>query len=263
MKPRGSKSRSCGDEHRARLRDQFAIMRSVVGVGNMVVRMIDYDYSTPHSYAARIAHWISDPSTIRLRTSEMYGRDRAPSIEECRAFREKATTKRDRRTPEMFGCGHDREPMNIIEYSDGREKCMICHKAVQDKRRAAQEADRTRRAKLAEEARIAAKRAKAAAKAAYLVPIENHAVYGDILASVAKAFGLTVAELKGEGRACLYIGARAVAIKLMRDAGASFPNIAKRLNKDCHSTIIHSYKTWGKRSAANPYLKVVYEALRK
>ena len=48
--------------------------------------MIDFDHSTPSSFARYLASYVSDPSTIRARTIDQFGR--APSVDECRAMRE-------------------------------------------------------------------------------------------------------------------------------------------------------------------------------
>jgi hypothetical protein len=223
--------------------------------------MIDYDYSTPASYAKYLASYISDPSTIRARTLGYFGK--APTLEQCRELREKIAWKPVGRKEKPFDCGHIRTAENTFEYSDGKEKCLTCYNARLAERTAAQEAARSRKARLAQAALEDAERAKKAALEANMLPIENHALPGDIMHSVAVAFNITVRELRGEGRSSLYLNARAVAIKLMRENGTGFPAIARRLQKGCHSTICHSYKTWDERAVKHPYVLAVYEALRK
>jgi chromosomal replication initiator protein len=224
--------------------------------------MIDFYNTTPESYAKRIAKHISDPSTIRARTADQFGRHRAPSIEQCRLWREKAVYRPVRRHEKPFLCGHERTFDNSHELSSGKETCLACHRAAQEKRRAEQEAARARKDVLAEEARIAAYRAAVAAKRACIEPIENRAMPNEIMTAVASAFAITLGELKGEARAKLYVSARTVAAKLLREEGSSYPMVARRMNRD-HSSIINLLNKWDKRVAKYPYMLTVYEALRK
>jgi hypothetical protein len=97
--------------------------------------MIDYSAS-PRHYAQHIAKHIKDPSTIRVRTLEHWGR--APSIEQCRAIRqriEQANRKDwlnlapDHKDVE-FTCGHERIPENCRILIDGTVECRQCDAAV-------------------------------------------------------------------------------------------------------------------------------------
>jgi hypothetical protein len=228
----------------------------------LAARMIDFDYTTPENYAKRIARHISDPSTIWARTADQFGRHRAPSLEQCREWRAKHERKCVPAKPRPFPCGHPRDPMNIIEYSDSKEKCLACYNAKATEREAVLRAARERKHKLAEEARIAALRAAMAAQRACIEPIENHASGMEVLAGAAKAFQITLGELLGEARSPLYVSARAVAARLLQDGGASFPMIGRRMNRD-HSSIVNLLAKWDQRVAKYPYMLTVYEALRK
>lgn len=93
---------------------------------------------SPTAYAAAIARYISDPSTIRARTIDAWGR--APSVDACKALRATAleerdefsrywaarsTEQKDRHTPENYPCGHERSMENTWHNGD-REKCREC-----------------------------------------------------------------------------------------------------------------------------------------
>lgn len=92
----------------------------------------------PTQYASAIARYISDPSTIRARTIDSWGR--APSIDQCRELRAKAlevrdefsrywearsTEQRDRHTPDNYPCGHERSMENTWHCGD-RARCREC-----------------------------------------------------------------------------------------------------------------------------------------
>lgn len=93
---------------------------------------------TPTQYASAIARYISDPSTIRARTIDSWGR--APTVDQCRDLRAaaleerdefsrywaaRATEPKDRETPDNYPCGHERSMENTWHNGD-REKCREC-----------------------------------------------------------------------------------------------------------------------------------------
>jgi hypothetical protein len=214
------------------------------------------DCGTPAAYAQRLASYICDPSTIRARTLDAFGK--APTLEQCRALREKAARVTVKPAPRPFPCGHSHDPANVVEYSDGKEKCLTCYNA---RLQAEQEKVRDRKARMAEQARIAAKRAKEAARRADIDPVKGYGLPSEIMEAVASAFGITLGELRGEARAKLYINARTVAARLLKDNGASYPMIGRRMNRD-HSSIVNLLKKWKSRTEQYPYMLTVYEALR-
>lgn len=63
---------------------------------------------------------------------------------------------------------------------------------------------------------------------------------GEMLESVAHDFDLTREAMIGPSRDRLNVKARAVAAKILRQRGWSFPQIAKTLNRNDHSTIMHA-----------------------
>lgn len=100
-----------------------------------------YNAQSPISMAARLAEYISDPSTIRVRVLEHYGR--APSVERCRNLRHAAIRARerekevaDRRNRDIkiggtLGCGHPNDDENVT-WAGNRTVCLICEKARVD-----------------------------------------------------------------------------------------------------------------------------------
>lgn len=100
---------------------------------------------TPREYAGLIARYISDPSTIRTRTMDQFGR--APSLEDCKGLRQAALDRIERfridcearstdlKKPVMldtFECGHERSMENTW-LKGNRERCFKCYR---DKRTA-------------------------------------------------------------------------------------------------------------------------------
>ncbi len=97
-----------------------------------------YDASSPMSMAARLATYISDPSTIRVRVLEHYGR--APSVERCANLRKAAIRERERekeiaarrtvdyKLGDTLGCGHPNTDENITFVGE-KTVCLTCEKA--------------------------------------------------------------------------------------------------------------------------------------
>lgn len=104
----------------------------------MVAGVSVYDAQSPVSMAARLAEYISDPSTIRVRVMDHFGR--APSVDRCRQLRTAALRRREeerqvlaRRTVDYkigvtLGCGHPNTDENITWHGE-RTVCLTCEKA--------------------------------------------------------------------------------------------------------------------------------------
>lgn len=92
---------------------------------------------TPSTMAKRLATYINEPSTIRVRVLEYFGY--GPSVEKCREFREKVLAERTKlkqaaeapRRMVPFKCGHPTSHDNIVEGYKAQAKCKTCHRARQ------------------------------------------------------------------------------------------------------------------------------------
>lgn len=228
--------------------------------------MIDLEKVCPQTYAAHLATYIGDPSTIRIRTREAFGI--APSLEQCRRYRDDVTRKsfRAKVKPPTFGCGHSNDDANTVLTINGNYRCRTCTDAAnakaeadrlerEDRNRQADEAERRER-KLRQESRLALIAANRDPD--YIRPRLATAT----LDRVAFIFKTTVAEMKGPRRNRSLVNARAVAATVFREAGLSYPQIARILNKDCHSSIINLCRVFKARVGTDSALWEAYEALR-
>lgn len=223
---------------------------------------MNLEAQTPISYARYLAGYISDPSTIRARVMREYGR--APSLDECRKIRERIAGKKDRffdRTldaPEHghFECGHERSAGNSLLRENGRVVCKICRRKLE-----AEAAKRYREKQRAEREAAAIKKLrtdKPLFPAWYNPPaVVRPKVASDTLQLVADAFMISYGELIGTDKHKHFVDARAVVVRILRQAGMSYAAIGKWLKKD-HSSILNLYRNWDKRAARNPMVRDVY-----
>lgn len=221
--------------------------------------MINADLLTPQAYAARIASYIADPKTIRIRTLEYYGR--APSLEQCAKLRARAEFERlygnDARRfraadPKAeFACGHDQTDANTHLIDNGREVCAICH------RKAARDAARQPTAAMFPawyQPPVAAKPVPDPVK------MVRPRLHTETLQAVADAMNISVGELIGSDRNRIFVDARAVATRIFhQESGLSYSQIKRILRRDCHSTIRNLHLTWDTRVKRNPELVAAYE----
>lgn len=231
------------------------------------------EHFSPISYAAQLASYISDPSTIRARVLDEYGR--APTIEQCRNLRaqkvrEKEVINRRRiggkRFAATFRCGHPQTDANTVIGMNGNDRCASCEKrkiAAEKKRQEEREA--VERARAAQEAaEREAKRVKieqALNRLVKKVPAERPRIGTALLGKVADFFGLTPADLIGKRKFDILVDARTVFALIMRERGLSYPQIGRFMERD-HSTVINLTRKAAKRIERNPLILVALERLR-
>lgn len=213
--------------------------------------MIDHDRMTPESYARKLAAYISDPSTIRVRTIDYFGK--APSLQKCAELRRMAlhpSSSDERRMARMreynpFDCGHNKDASNTL-IRDGREECKKCRREL--------EATATRRHK---------ERLRRMARGKPALAISDQPLFSsDIIKAVANAFLIEPEDILSPSRQIHHVCARSVAAMLFRERGQSLPQIAQRLNRKCHSTIKNLVDTFDARCRQYPEIKQAYERLR-
>lgn len=234
------------------------------------------EHNTPISYAKYLAGYISDPSTVRARVADEYGR--APSVDLIRKFRREAVEAkrvdhigiyRSKYSP-GFKCGHPETEDNIVLSINGIDKCAICERikaaeakekadriAAQDRKQAALD----RAIREAREAQESAKIAKALGIAPKATKPQRPRLGSDVIREVAKMFFITPEDITGTNRSQLYVEARCAVALILRDRGVSFPQIGRFMNRD-HSTIINLFKNAEKRVHRNPLIVRALEELR-
>lgn len=228
--------------------------------------MIDYA-PNPEAYASKLARYIADPSTIRARTMEFWGR--APSLERCRVLREKHSKPiRKREAVKLyqgsFQCGHSRSETNTYWNEDGVQTCKTCHREEQrlirklereqEKLRQELEALALRKAKQEDAKQLAALTENVAERIGLFTD--------DLIAEVARHMKVSYLDVMSESRKTDFVLARAVITQILLDRGLSFVSIAKRLKRKCHSSVRNLHLNWEKYCEEFPHVKSVYEALR-
>jgi len=235
--------------------------------------MIYEESFTPETLASRLAEYISDPSTIRARVKDHFGR--APSLEECREFRRKHENKKQKHVitaPEKFTFFCQRHDGPYETCADGYDRCMTCAKERREKE-LKRELDHIRN--LQEQKRL---REKAANKIAgevvanALEKLKEHEgqFHELVIKRVAKIFGISVRHLINGNRERIYVDARSVVTKVLRHHGWSFPQIAKLFPRPHnaekymdHTSLVHLNQTWDIRAKRNPLVAKATEALTK
>lgn len=81
----------------------------------------------------------------------------------------------------------------------------------------------------------------------------------DVVRSVAYDFGFTVGQLKSGDRSKALVDARAVVSRILRDRGLSYPEIARALGRNDHSTPINSVAKFDIYAKRNPTVMASYE----
>lgn len=232
--------------------------------------MIYRDNTTPLMLASRLAKYISDPSTIRVRVLDHFGR--APSLEQCRNLRMRAMQKaKATEYNDRFKTRCLRHDGPYVLGEDGNERCGPCEDEKQAKaREKAKERLRLRLEREENERRAKqeeAERQKLAARREYeeLLSVQaalestgKPVLAGEVIRAVAAEFMITPAELIANNRQRIYVDARTAAIRIFRRRGNSYPQIGKRLKRD-HSSIINLDNSFSIRAKRNPLIAEVVE----
>ena len=89
----------------------------------------------------------------------------------------------------------------------------------------------------------------------------NVAVAKELMVAVARAFDADYEALCSPSRQGKLVAARAVFVRILRERGNSYPQIARRLKRD-HSTVIHMHRTFDIRVKLHPEMLSVYETIK-
>lgn len=182
------------------------------------------DRETPLGYAGRLARYMSDASTVRVRVLEMYGR--APSREHIQRLIDQ------HRLPPQMSRQWGKPASRAAEQAWEREQAE--REAAEAEARAAAEA--------------------AAAVLAKLPPAEDDFGAKGVIVRIARAHGLTSAALRGPSRERRLVRLRALAAAVLAARGNSLARTAVLLGRGDHSTSGHAITTFFRRDAADPAL---------
>lgn len=220
--------------------------------------MIDYDYTTPISYAKALAY-LPCPSTIRSRVADQFGKARAPSVEQCQnlrlAYLGKKTARRARcqeRYGRNFRCDHPQTEANTIITIDGIDTCKTCATLKRDVKQA--ERDRSEnimRQQRERQAKIEQTRAAYAEALATPLPPCRPLFPREVIDDVAQLFLMTADDILGDNRFTRYVDARATVAKILHNRGLSYPHVGRIMGRD-HSTIINLITRLDRYKARNP-----------
>lgn len=246
--------------------------------------MIYHDTQSPVGLATKLATYIKDPSTIRARVMDHFGR--APTIEKIRELQAQVNK------PKPYSGSADHKfrldclkhdgPYEIEE--DGFDRCVQCkaeklkaeqakvEQAAAAKRQMEQfqarmERDRARRKALAEAARKqkvleAQRQSREKLKAAEqkLASAGKPILFSELITAVGCAFKLTPEDILGDKRHRVCVDARTALAKILRQRGSSYPMISRRMYRD-HSTLVYLIHTYDDRVKRNPVIAAVVEQL--
>jgi hypothetical protein len=232
--------------------------------------MIDFENTTPISYAKALAY-LPDPSTIRSRVIDQFGKARAPSLDQCRNLRLAylgQRTARQSRCQERYGrnfkCSHPQTEENTIITIDGIDTCKTCAKMKQEKDSLQKQLEiELAAAKLKahleaqeriETARVlyeAALRDAAAAKEARVWMLGS-----EVIEIVAQLFMIKPDDIIAGSRFERYVDARATVAQILRNRELSYARIGRIMKRD-HSTIINLITKIEHYKARNPMIEHV------
>lgn len=231
------------------------------------------EYASPVQYAKYLAGYISDPSTIRARVKDEFGR--APSVDIIKKIREEATKSKrvegyslcESRYRPLFKCGHAETEDNIVIGLNGIDKCRQCEEA---KARAAKEREEKRRAnwrkrheqeRAIREAQRTVNFAKTLQTILVTPPSDRPRFAPDVIRRVADMFLISYDDILGRHKPQIYVDARCAAALILRERGLSYPQIGRFMGRD-HSSICNLLNKAAQRIERNPLILVALERLR-
>lgn len=180
----------------------------------------------PTSYAQQLARYIRDPSTIRARTMNEWGR--APTLDAIKGFIADHQAERDAFRAEADSLGeHEKDEADFVvrPWAD----VVNFDRAVRQEKKAAAE---------------------------FVVPefVTPTPRFGplEITAGVAALMKCTVADIRGTSRNGYFVKARQVVCHVLRKRGLSYNQIGAWLNRD-HTTIMHTLNRY--EATANERLR--------
>lgn len=182
---------------------------------------------SPIMYAERLARYISDPSTIRARVLEQFGY--SPSLEKIRRIREDHAAS--------LKAARDR--FNIPDWPDEKRKPVIVFTPPQQKQEPIPEPE------------------KPAADWRGL-PLNNAR---DVVRACATAMAVTIEDVIGPSREARITRARHFAAAILKARGSSYPQVARHLGRNDHSSAINSIRKFFNIMMRDPEIIEMYQAI--
>lgn len=215
--------------------------------------MIDaIEFTTPYAMAKHLAKYVNDPSAIVAGTANHFGRDRAISRDQAERMvlkrkkeRERESTWVDRTakdTPD-FNDGWDFDPRIGAKPSPKRPKLTVAAPSETAVSREVPKPNNTPWPK-------------------WFKPFGERLPADMLLRSIANDFGISVAELKGKNRSRVYVHARSVAARILKERGLSYPIVARLIGKDDHTTAMWAVSQFDVYARQSPRVTIVYERYR-
>jgi len=219
-------------------------------MGRPTTEAVMPDYATNHfQYAKALARYISDPSTIRARTLDHWGR--APTVDQCRNLRhaqeetrnrfrkscdKRATELVDRRLSDetKFQCGHPRT-MENTELSGENEKCRKCQNAKR-------EALATRMLTQAEALEAQASGPECQLAAGDMRFAHHLSAKARVLALAAHINNMSVADILSKSRFRQHVRARWQVMLALRSVNMSLPVIVEAVGIKDHTTAVYAMR---------------------
>jgi hypothetical protein len=196
-----------------------------------------------HTYARRLVRYISDPSTVRIRTMEVFGI--SPSIEAIRAMRENLVATRTARVEAALNYG--------IAYERTRAR-------TNEKRRA------TRGSPSKPVMAVPAPPAPVEIELEEPVPAPVPADAArlltgiDVVDACADYCGISHGELIGSSREVPFVRARNLAVAILRARNNSYPIIGRFVHRE-HTTVMHAANRFFEREIADPRMLAAWNAM--
>lgn len=183
-------------------------------------------------YAARLARYISDPSTVRARVFEQYGS--APSLEKIAALRADWVSEVEQRRAARAPDDWDEEPGLVAVLDEVRPDDISA--AIQAQARV--EAAASLRQALAHATATDVPQLLAHAVSEPIVPIPR--TVSEIIERCASRFNLSAEDVLGRRRMRPIVRARQFTATVLRARRNSYPKVGKYLADLDHSTVIHA-----------------------
>ena len=202
----------------------------------------DNDAGTPNAYARRLVRYISDPSTVRARTLDAYGK--APTREMISNWRDAWVAEKEwgrlARSPE------EENEDNLVD--------QICTSVAQ--RIVGLEVDLPAVAN--DQPDTTPREPVALPSIDRSVPL---ATISEVLAECARVASVTVVDIVGPSRFAIVVRARQFAATVLRARGNSYPNVGRYIGDRDHSTIMHSVQQFFEIGILDPKYERAWMAL--
>lgn len=180
------------------------------------------DFNAPVTMARRLASYISDASTVRVRVLDQFGR--APKVERIRQMRAEYLRERELRIASLSLDPLEEEPtwfkpLSLVKPPKiAVDKLVLTHYADSSSEGTDEPRPDWREVRL-----ITA---------------------SDVIHACSLVFDVSIGEILGETRQRDVAHARHLAATILKARGGSYPQVAYRLNRGDHTTVMNSLKSF-------------------